>query len=128
MTTTLKKPFTWLQKILYAGIFVVVFRLLQVTSRKICDNLIPFDCAYYWPISIFEVRLPSLVGYVTAGAVTLTFFLFVKYLESKRYAIGLSCLLGVLLISGSTLIQGVADGLYAPVAGYSQESVISRTL
>jgi len=123
MTTSLKRPFTWLQIILYAGIFVVVFRLLQVSSRKICDNLIPFDCAYYWPISIFEVRLPSLIGYVTAGAVTLAFFLFVRYLESKRYPIWLSCLIAVLLITGSTLIQGVADGLYAPVAGYSQENV-----
>ena len=123
MKATLKKPFTWLQIFLYTGIFVGVFRALQISLRHVCANWIPFDCPYYWPISIFDVRFPSIGGYAMAGIVTLAFFLFFRYLEGRRFNIWLCCAIGILLITGVTLIQGVANGLYAPVAAYAQENV-----
>src|SRR5205085_100340 len=78
---------------------------------------------YYWPISIFEVRTISLRDVFVAVTVAIAFVLFTLLLERVKYDIRLVCITGVLLIAGTTFIQGVEPGFYAPVAGYSQYDV-----
>lgn len=108
--------FTWRQALILTGAFAGIVILAQRAVRHVCGGWITFDCPYYWPVSIFSVRFPSARDLAVAAAVTLAFFLFTRYLEAKRYNVALAGLLGALLIAGSTLIQGLMVGFYAPVA------------
>jgi hypothetical protein len=96
---------------------------MQTQLRSVCTNLIPFDCPYYWPVSIFEASFPTAFGYAWAGMIVVIFAAFLWVLERKRFDLRLVCLAAVLLIAGTTLIQGLAAGFYAPVAGYRQNDI-----
>ncbi|HTH50535.1 MAG TPA: hypothetical protein VL501_01295, partial [Pyrinomonadaceae bacterium] len=116
--------FPWWQVLVYGTAFLVVFRLAQVGLRSVCSNWIPFDCPYYWPISIFQQRVPTVPQVIWAIALLVIFAGALWILERKRYDIRLVCATGILLIAGSTLIQGVPNGFYAPVAGDAQSGVL----
>ena len=56
---------------------------LQKLLRHTCDNWIAFDCPYYWPVSIFELRSPGIAGALTAAIVVAAFFVFYRLAECK---------------------------------------------
>ncbi|MEO6051989.1 MAG: hypothetical protein ABIP78_11755 [Pyrinomonadaceae bacterium] len=124
MTTSSSRLFTWGQMVIYAVTFVGVVIVMQRALRYVCENCVPFDCPYYWPVSIFNVRFPSVRDLVVAGVVTIAFFLFIRFLEVRRCNIWLVSLMGALLIAGLTLIHGIDVGYYAPIAGDAQTGVI----
>ena len=123
MESKASRLFSWWQIIVCSAVFVGFFRLAQVSLRRVCSELIPFDCPYYWPISIFEVRFPTVRDFAVAIGTVIAFYVFFRILEHKRFNIWLISLFAVLLIAGTTLIQGVAAGFYAPVAGYAQNNI-----
>ncbi|MFL6375354.1 MAG: hypothetical protein ACJ73D_11860 [Pyrinomonadaceae bacterium] len=115
--------FSWWRVALYAGVFAAVFRGLQLLLRHTCDTWVAFDCPYYWPVSIFEIRSPGAMGFATAGVTLGAFLVCYRVLERKQFRMGLVVAFGCLLIVGSSLVQGVDTGLRAPVAGYAQDNV-----
>jgi hypothetical protein len=112
-----KMLFSWRQLVAYALIFGAAVLGLQRLLRHTCETWVVFDCPYYWPVSIFELRNPGLAGLTTAGVVIAVFFLFYRILEAKGFKIWLTIIFASLLILGSSLIQGVDVGLRTPVAG-----------
>lgn len=117
--------FTWRQILIYTVAFVGIVVVIQRTLRYVCENCVTFDCPYYWPVSIFDVRFPSLRDMIVAAVVTIAFFLFVRFLENKRFNIALSIAFGALLIAGLTFIHGVEVGYYAPIAGDARSGVLT---
>jgi hypothetical protein len=119
-----KARFTWLQILLYTGTFVGVTVIVQRTLRYVCNNWIPFDCTYYWPVSVFNFRIPSLVDMLTAAAVVAAFYFIARFLEARRYDLRFVAASGVLLIAALTLAQGYDVGYVAPIAGDAQTGVL----
>src|ERR1043165_8498747 len=68
-TTLTQMLFSWRQVFVYALIFGAAVLGLQKLLRYTAGNWVAFDCPYYWPVSIFEVRNPGIVGLVTAAVV-----------------------------------------------------------
>ena len=124
MIATSSRLFTWRQILIYTVTFVGVVIVMQRALRYVCENCVAFDCPYYWPVSIFNVRFPSVRDLVVAGLVTIAFFIFIRFLEVRRFPIWLLSLMGVLLIAGLTFIHGIDVGFYAPIAGDAQTGVI----
>lgn len=116
--------FTWRQVLIYTTAFVGVVIVIQRVLRYISEHVVAFDNPYYWPVSIFGPRLPSLRDLAVAAAVTAAFFLFCRVLEVKRYNILLSIAFGVVLIAGLNFIHGLDVGYYAPVAGDARTGVL----
>lgn len=116
--------FSWQQAAGGAFVFVVATVVLQRVLRFACDNWIRFDCAYYWPISVFAPRTPSWRDVVVAAAVLALFGSFVWLLERTRYDPRLVMLSAVVLILGFTFIHGVDVGFYAPIASDAQSGVL----
>ena len=122
--TTSENLFSWRQILLYTGLFLGVVIVFQRSQRYVCDNLVSFDCPYYWPVSIFQFKFPTIRDLAIAASVTAAIFLFCKVLEKKRYSLWLSIAMGIVLIAGTTFIQGVDEGFYAPIAGDARDSVL----
>lgn len=118
------RSFTLQQILLYTGVFVGVTVVLQRSLRYVCNNLVAFDCTYYWPVSVFGFRIPSVVNLLVAGIVVAAFYFAVRFLEIRRYDLRLVMLTGVLLIAGLTLTQGYDVGYVAPIAGDAQTGVL----
>jgi hypothetical protein len=110
--------------IVIGAIFAGLIILVQRGLRYLSEHWVTIDNPYYWPVSVFNPRLPSVRDLVVAVIVLLAFAVFVKYLESKQYSLGPVMLAGVLLIAGLTLIHGAEVGFYAPVAGDAQSGVL----
>ncbi len=117
MNILASKLFSWRQILLYATVFVGTIIVLQRTLRKVCSDVVAFDCPYYWPVSVFQFRLPTFRDIAVAAVVTLLFFIAFRVLESLRYSLPSVFLTGVVLISGLTLIHGVEVGFYTPISG-----------
>lgn len=109
--------FTWRQVLIYTSVFVGVVVIIQRLLRYVSEHVVVFDNPYYWPVSIFGPRLPSLRDVMVAAAVTIVFFLFFRLLEAKRFNIALMIIFGVVLIAGLNFIHGLDIGYYAPIAG-----------
>ncbi len=116
--------FTWRRVVFLSAAFVGLFFIMQRLLRYVCGSWIAFDCPDFWPVSIFTPHLPTLISSAVAVIVLITFYLFLDLLESRRYAIRLSVAVGIVLIAGTTLIQGVDVGFYAPIAGDAQTGVL----
>lgn len=122
--TAAKLPFSWPQVVLYAGIFGIVVLALQKLLRHVAEKWIAFDCPYYWPVSIFEVRNPGVAGLVTAILSIAVFFALYRFAESRGFKLGVTVVFASLLILGTTLIQGIDVGLRAPVSGDARTGVL----
>jgi hypothetical protein len=107
-----------------AAVFIIAVVALQRLLRYVCENCVEFDCPYYWPVSIFQFRMPTLAELAVAGAVVAAFAVITKVLEVTRYRIELVALSGCVLILGLSLIHGVEVGLYAPIAGDAQSGIL----
>ncbi|MGI8669913.1 MAG: hypothetical protein ACR2J3_08745 [Aridibacter sp.] len=59
-----------------------------------------------------------------AVAVVIAFFFFVNYLRIKKFSLIPTIVLSILLIAGSTLIQGVVVGFYTPIAGDARSGTL----
>jgi hypothetical protein len=117
--------FSWPRILLYAGLFGVAVLGLQRLLRHTCENWVAFDCPYYWPVSIFEVRNPGIAGLLTAAVVIAGFFAFYRVLESRGFNVRLTVVFAALLILGSSLTQGVDVGLRTPEAGDVRSGVLA---
>ncbi len=117
MNVLASKLFSQRQILVYATVFVGTIIVLQRTLRKVCSDVVAFDCPYYWPVSVFQFRIPAIGDIVIAAVVTLIFFIAFRVLESLRYSLLSVFFTGVLLISGLTLIHGVEVGYYTPISG-----------
>jgi len=123
-TMSAKLLFSWRQVVVYAAIFGATVFGLQRLLRHTCESWIAFDCPYYWPVSIFELRAPRMAGLATAGLVLVAFLAFYRLLESRDFKLSLTIVFASLLILGSSLIQGVDVGLRTPVAGDARSGVL----
>lgn len=119
-----KTALSWRSVSIAAAVFGLLVLVLQRGLRTVCERVIEFDCPYYWPLSVFNPRLPAVRDIVVALAVTALFYLFLRVLEARRFDPRLVLPAACLLILGTTLIQGVAVGFYAPVAGDAQTGVL----
>ena len=75
-----------------------------------------FDMDQYWPISIFLPKLPMWQDIATISAIII-FWLALKATWFKDAAINKIIPLGILLIIGTNLLQGIYDGFSKPIAG-----------
>jgi hypothetical protein len=116
--------FSWRQVVVYSCVFGVGVLGLQRLLRYTCENWVAFDCPYYWPVSIFELRNPEVAGLASAFVVVAAFFVFYRIQEAGRFKVWMTVLFGSLLILGSSLIQGVDVGLRTPVAGDARSGVL----
>lgn len=112
--------FTWPFVAAAAAVFAALTIGIQRTLRYVCDRLVTFDCAYYWPVSVFGPRTPSVREMAVAAVVLAGFFLLYRGLEAVSFDPKAVALSGVLLIVGLTYIHGLDEGFYAPVAGDAQ--------
>ena len=119
-----KTLFSWRRVVVYTLVFGAAVVGLQRLLRYTCESWVSFDCPYYWPVSIFELRSPGFGGIVTAAAVVTAFFVLYRVLEVQGFKLGLVILFGSLLILGTTLIQGVDVGIRTPVAGDARSGVL----
>ena len=110
---------------IYTTVFVGVVIVIQRVLRYISEHVVAFDNPYYWPVSIFGPRFPSLRDVAVAAAVTAAFFLFFRVLEVKRFNLVLSIAFGVVLIAGLNFIHGIDIGYYAPIAGDARTGVLT---
>ncbi len=123
----MKRPsllFTWPRVLLFTAAFVAVTVIAQRSLRYVCNNWIAFDCTYYWPVSVFNFRLPSITNVLVAVAVLIAFYLLMRVLEARLYDVRIVALSGVILICGLTLTQGVDVGFVAPIAGDAQTGIL----
>lgn len=116
--------FTWPKVLLFTTAFVAVTVIAQRSLRYVCSNVIAFDCTYYWPVSVFNFRLPSLINVLVAVAALVAFYFFIRLLEARRYDLRMVVISGVILIAGLTLTQGFDVGFVAPIAGDAQSGVL----
>jgi len=116
--------FSWRQILVSTIVFIGITVAAQRALRYIAEHWVAFDCPYYWPVSVFNFRMPSVRDLVVAAAVTALFFLSLRFLERVRYGLGPVVLSGVLLIAGVTFIHGLEVGFYAPVASDAQSGVL----
>jgi len=121
---TSSRLFTWRQVLIYTTVFVGVVIIIQRVLRYVSEHVVAFDNPYYWPVSIFGPRFPSLRDVVVAAAVIAAFFLFCRILEVKRFDIALLIVFGVVLIAGLNFIHGLDIGYYAPIAGDARTGVL----
>lgn len=117
--------FTWRQVLIYTTVFVGVVIVMQRVLRYVSERVVAFDNPYYWPVSIFGPRFPSLRDLIVAATVTIAFFLFFRLLDAKRFNVWLSIVFGVVLIAGLNFIHGLDVGYYAPIAGDAQTGVLT---
>ncbi len=117
--------FSWRQVLIYTVAFVGITIIIQRLLRYVAEHIVAFDYTYYWPVSIFGPRFPSVRDVAVAAAVTAAFFLFYRVLEAKRYNIVLSIAFGVVLIAGLNFIHGIEIGYYAPIAGDARTGVLT---
>lgn len=122
---TSSRLFSWRQVLIYTTAFVGVVIVIQRVLRYISEHVVAFDNPYYWPVSIFGPRFPSLRDVAVAAAVTAAFFLFFRVLEVKRFNVGLAIMFGVILIAGLNFIHGLDIGYYAPIAGDARTGVLT---
>lgn len=118
------KLFSWRQIIVLGLIFAGVFFVLQRSTNYICSNIVKFDCPYYFPMSIFTLRRPTLQDVLVLLVVVAAFFLFYQILATKQFKLSLVILFSSLLIFGSNAVQGIDNGIYAPVAGDFQTGIL----
>jgi len=124
MISLSSKLFTWRQVAGIGAIFLAITVAIQRSLRYVCTDLIAFDCSYYWPISIMNIRMPTMRDVVVAAAVAAVFFIVLRLLEARRYELRIVIASAVLLIAGLSFIHGVAVGFYAPIAGDAQTGVL----
>ncbi|MBK9213993.1 MAG: hypothetical protein IPM59_00065 [Chloracidobacterium sp.] len=74
MISLSSKLFTWRQVAGIGAIFLAITVAIQRSLRYVCTDLIAFDCSYYWPISIMNIRMPTMRDVVVAAAVAAVFF------------------------------------------------------
>lgn len=108
--------FTWRQVLIYTSVFVGLVIIIQRVLRYVSEHVVAFDNPYYWPVSVFGPRFPSLRDMAVAVVVIVVFFVFFRILETKRFNITLSIMFGVVLIAGLNFIHGIDIGYYAPIA------------
>lgn len=124
MISLSSKLFTWRQVAGIGSIFLVATVAIQRLLRYVCSDLIAFDCPYYWPVSIMDVRMPSARDLVVAAVVAAAFFVAIRILEARRYELRSVIASAILLIAGLSFIHGVEVGFYAPIAGDAQTGVL----
>lgn len=124
MNIASSRLFTWRQILILAVTFAGTVVLYQRGQRYVCENLVAFDCPYYWPVSIFSLRFPTVADLLVAAIVTAVFLLAMRYLEANQYRLWLLPVFGILLIAGLSLIHGVEIGYYTPIAGDARSGVL----
>jgi hypothetical protein len=118
------KLFSWRTILAIGFVFSAIVVFLQRSTNYICSNVVAFDCPYYFPISIFTLRLPTSQDIVIISFTVAAFFLFLQILEVKKFKLSLVILFSSLLIIGTNAAQGIDIGIYAPIAGDVQTGEI----
>lgn len=124
MNLLTSRLFTPRQIVVITAVFVGLVVAIQRSLRHVCDNWITFDCPYYWPVSIFSFRVPGAMDLAVAAVVAILFFIGMRLLEGKEYQYVMTAALALLLIAGSTLVQGVDVGYYTPISGDARSGVL----
>src|SRR5437870_1813212 len=124
MSTFPTRLFSWRQILVITAAYLGGVIAVQRSLRRVCEDWIAFDCPYYWPVSIFTLRVRLVRDVIVAATVVIGFFLFVRLLEARKFDLKWVLLSGVLLIAGLTFIHGVDFGFYAPIIGDAQSGLL----
>ncbi|MES2464099.1 MAG: hypothetical protein V4671_26295, partial [Armatimonadota bacterium] len=98
-------------------LFIVVMSALRF-GVLFARQYFVFDAPPWWPLSIFNPRSPTLEEMLVAAAVALVFFAAMWRLERTQYRnLAEVTVFGMLLILGSSALQGPVYGFRQPTAG-----------
>jgi hypothetical protein len=109
--------------LLLAAIFIAAIIGLNVIVRSINRYVVSFDCPHYWPLSIFNPRIPDWQNVLVAVAVFIVFIISLKYLPRTKFKISFVIVTAIILVLGTNLIQGWMAGYANPIAGSAQSPV-----
>ncbi len=97
--------------------FVACVAIANRAIRAIDRHIVAFDRPPYWPIGVFQPRVPSLASISAAIACGLLFWLVIALLERANYRLGLTAICALALMMASNSIQGWHGGFVQPISG-----------
>lgn len=98
-------------------VFFAALLALNFIVKQINYYIVSFNCPYNWPISILDRLTPNLLMVFIAWLVFLLFCFIFKAFLRIRMKIFFIVIAGVLLISGTSIIQGFDFGFESPIKG-----------
>lgn len=101
-------------------IFVITFVGLHAIIRMLATNLQVIIPAF-WPINVFELKIPVWQDVVTLGLIGLLWLVLMKYWNSRTGVYEL-IVMGLVLILMTNLLQGYSDGYIRPQTGKNKFS------
>jgi hypothetical protein len=100
--------------------FVVALILLNFLIRFICNNIVPFDCPDWWPVSVFYLRSGLTWKHLSVAVMVLAFFhLSTRCLfkfKKTTFRLDLTIIIGSILLLSTNLIQGWEMAFVHPIA------------
>jgi hypothetical protein len=97
--------------------------LMREAAQFVHARLVAFDLAYYWPISVFQPRMPDPGVLARAAGAALVFGVVLRSVVASGYTTTAIVGGGLALLIASNSIQGWADGIPAPIAYDSRSAV-----
>lgn len=116
--------FSFKELLVFSASFMVIVIGAAVIIQLICRYIVTFNCSYYWPMNVFIFAPVTPQHILTAICVAALFAVLVKYLSGVDCKFSHLVLAGIVLVIGSTLIQGWQHGLYTPISGHSPGSIV----
>ncbi|MCB9100938.1 MAG: hypothetical protein H6632_15475 [Anaerolineales bacterium] len=100
---------------IFLGFWLSILAGNFLVRHILCEHVISFDCPYHWPVSMMNLRWPTIGNLLTAIGVLVLFVIFIQYFPRYRYGLAPIIAGGILLLMGSTLIQGWYNGFSWPI-------------
>ncbi len=121
---TVQGLFSWKQILLIGGIFIFLLIITQKVIRYLNLRYELCDCPWYWPISIFNLRIPTLFEALIGLSAFIVFVICLWILEKTSYRISLVFIFAYILIVVTTLTHGIQYGFYAPISANAQTETL----
>lgn len=96
--------------------FAAVLLGLHLLARAV-RAAVPFDCPRWWPFSVFDPRMPDVGALVAAVLTAGVAAVALPRLARRGYPVAAVAAVGLVLLLGSSLVQGIPYGFVHPVAG-----------
>ncbi|MBZ0283784.1 MAG: hypothetical protein K8L97_23810 [Anaerolineae bacterium] len=101
----------------------IVFVALIIISNRLatafCASAIGFDCPIFWPISEMSPRIPQLWQVALGGALLIGIIPIARFITEKSPRLLMVIGAGLLLVLGTTIMQGWYEGFAVPMVGLS---------
>jgi hypothetical protein len=99
-----------------AAAWLLAALVLREALQFANGHLVAFDFAYYWPISVFQPRVPDVRVLARAASVAVLFAVALRLVAASGYRTPAIVGAGMALLIAGNSIQGWADGIAAPIA------------